>query len=756
MDNKEEEFLKRIKDTFRIEAEEHLRAFFSGLIELEKPHTKERLAEITETLFREIHSLKGAARSVDHRDVESLCQPLESVFSSLKRNEISLSPGLLGLFYKTADWLKKLLSNTVIKQNSSDRKSIKELIDKLKTSASGRVIENVVISAQVLDDQQVEPMDISSEVSAGSSGVGMIPNESVRIRISKLDPLFLQAEELVQTKIAIKQRTLELAEISDLINDWVEESHRRRRYRRGASFELCNELMNDNDIRLNKLENRVALLSSVTKSDLNNLNRLVDSHLDAMKQILILPVSTLVENFPAMVRDISSEQNKEIEFIIRGTELEIDKRILEDLKDPLIHLIRNSIDHGINKPKERILLNKPAHGKIILSFTARENGLVEITLSDDGMGIDVDRLIRTAIKAGILSEEAAGKLEPKEVLNLIYQSGISTSSIITNISGHGLGLSIVREKVIGLNGKISVETEKNKGTTFRILLPMTLATFRGIVVRVKEFMFVVPTMNVERVLNVDKDVIKTVENFETINIDDKITSVADLGEVLGLTEKPASSKMVAGLENSNFIRLIVLNSDEQQIAFKVDEIIDEQQVLVKGLGKLLKRVKNISGATILGSGKVVPVLNINDLIKSSVRVKGKMRGKPTEEISLKKSGKILVTEDSITSRTMLKNILETAGYEVVTAVDGLDGFTKARDGEFDLILSDVDMPKLNGFELTTKVRGDKKISELPIILLTALGSVEDRERGIEVGADAYIVKNSFDQGNLLEIIRKLI
>jgi two-component system chemotaxis sensor kinase CheA len=304
----------------------------------------------------------------------------------------------------------------------------------------------------------------------------------------------------------------------------------------------------------------------------------------------------------------------------------------------------------------------------------------------------------------------------------------------------------VHEKVVKLNGIISVESETNKGTTFRILLPLTLATFRGILVNVKEFMFILPTMNVERVIRVEQEEIKTVENHETIRIDDQIISVVDLVEALGLPEHKHAAPC----------NIVLLVSGEYRIGFKVDDLVDEQQVLVKVLGKLLRRVRNISGATIMGSGKVVPVLNVTDLMKSAVRIKGRKSEASTDGLFVPKTGKILVVEDSITSRTLLKNILETAGYQVTTAVDGTDAFTKARTGDFDIVVSDVDMPKLNGFELTAKIRSDKKLSEIPVVLITALESREDRERGIEVGADAYIIKSSFDQTNLLEIIKKLI
>jgi two-component system chemotaxis sensor kinase CheA len=265
-------------------------------------------------------------------------------------------------------------------------------------------------------------------------------------------------------------------------------------------------------------------------------------------------------------------------------------------------------------------------------------------------------------------------------------------------------------------------------------------------------------MNVERVVKVKREEIKSVENHETVRIENKIISVVDLGKALGLPEHKHAGNVDTerSMQEPGQIRLVVLVSGEYRIAFKVDEVDDEQQVLVKGLGRLLNRVRNISGATILGTGKVVPVLNISDLMRSALMIKGSKDDKTSVKFISAKIRNILVAEDSITSRTLLKNILETAGYKVITAVDGADAFTKARTGDFDMIVSDVDMPKMNGFELTTKIRNDKKLSELPVVLVTALESREDREHGIEVGADAYVIKSSFDQTNLLEIIKKLI
>jgi FOG: CheY-like receiver len=263
---------------------------------------------------------------------------------------------------------------------------------------------------------------------------------------------------------------------------------------------------------------------------------------------------------------------------------------------------------------------------------------------------------------------------------------------------------------------------------------------------------------VQRAIRVSSEKIKTVENHETILHGEEIIRIVKLSEVLGLIDRTKALPLQKGKTPSSphFIQIVVLTQDNYRIGFKVDEIIDEHQILVKRLGRQLKSVRNISGAAVLGSGTVVPVINVSDLMKSALDSISMKRITKNEIQAEVKVYKVLVTDDSITSRTLIKNILETAGYDVITAVDGVDAVTKALVGEFDLIVSDVDMPRMNGFELTAKIRKDKKLSEVPVVLVTALESREDREHGIDVGANAYIVKSSFDQSNLLEVIKKLL
>ena len=392
------------------------------------------------------------------------------------------------------------------------------------------------------------------------------------------------------------------------------------------------------------------------------------------------------------------------------------------MKDPLIHLVRNSIGHGI-----------------------------EILVSDDGAGIDVSKVKEAAVKERILSQMEADNLTEREALYLIFHSGISTSPMITDISGRGLGLAIVQEKVENLGGSISVKTAPYTGTTFRILLPLTVATFRGISVLVSDRVFLIPTTNVEKTIKIKNDEIKTVENRETITVNNRPVSFARLGRILELPYKKKKD------EQTDSTTVLLLSVSGKRIAFGIDKILDEQEILVKNLGRQLARVRNIAGAAIMGTGKPVPILNVPDLIRSAVKAAGApaMPAVAAEKAEAKRKS-VLVVEDSITSRILLKNILESAGYDVKTAVDGIDAITTLKTEHFDLVVSDIEMPRMNGFDLTSKIRSDKKLAELPVVLVTALEAREDRERGIDVGANAYIVKSSFNQSNLLEVVRRLI
>jgi two-component system, chemotaxis family, sensor kinase CheA len=443
-----------------------------------------------------------------------------------------------------------------------------------------------------------------------------------------------------------------------------------------------------------------------------------------------------------------------VELVIQGGEIEIDRRILEAMKDPLIHLLRNSIDHGIEKPAVRESRHKPPRGTITLAISQKDSGNAEVLVADDGAGIDVALVKAAAGRVGSRSVVNGQRAGEQDALALIFASGVSTSPFITDLSGRGLGLAIVREKVDGLGGSIKVESQHEVGTAFRIVLPLMLANFRGVIVRAGGQLFVIPAANVERVMSVACKDVRTVENRETISLGGQAVAMVRLSDVLAL---PRSREVGS---QADAIEAAVLGQGGVRIAFGIEEILGEQEVLVKALGPQLVRVRNVAGASVLGTGQVVPVLNVSDLLKSAAR-HVVLPALPDDQPTPGKLGRadkpsILVVEDSITSRSLLTGILESAGYRVTAAVDGIDGYTTLKTGTFDLVVSDVEMPRMDGFDFTAKVRADKKLAQLPVVLVTALESREHRERGIDAGANAYIVKSSFDQSNLLEVIRRLL
>ena len=514
----------------------------------------------------------------------------------------------------------------------------------------------------------------------------------------------------------------------------------------GAQIAKVSAFLDRNETIMGSVQNELAILAKDFESDRRALDRRVDELVADTKRVSTVPFSALLESFPKLVRDLCRDCGKDADFLITGGEIEADRRILEEMKDPLVHLVRNCVDHGIETPKQRGEKGKRLRATIHLAISPKSADKVEIVVSDDGVGIDVQKVRAVAAKLGLISREDAAKLDEQQAASLIFKSGVSTSPMITEVSGRGLGLAIVREKVEKVGGSVSIESKPGTGTTFRLILPLTLARFRGILVRVGESSFVLPTRYVQRVLRVSRDEIKSAENRETIEINGRAASAVRLNDVLELTQKHADS------DPKRKMPVLVLGWAGEQIGFIVDEILDEQEVLVKSLGKQLRRVRNIAGATVLGSGKVLPVLNVADLMQSAVSMATGAARQETNE----SPKSILVAEDSITARTLLKNILEFAGYRVKTAVDGVEALSVLANGGFDLVVSDVEMPRMSGFDLTAKIRADKRLSELPVVLVTALESREHRERGVDVGANAYIVKSSFDQGNLLEVVRRLI
>ena len=715
---------ERLLATFRVEAEEHLQAITANLVALSKDLPVADVQALIEATFREAHTLKGAARSVSLMEVEALCQGLETLLSRIKRGQVTFTPPVLTRLYEAVDGLARLLTQG----QGVNAKEARELIGRLERVGMEAAEETPEVKA----DPEPPP-------SAGPVPLRFLSADTIRLSTAKVDALLLQAEDLLIPKLAAGERIQEARKLVDVV----------RHCRTTVNGINGRAAIPELDKALRSIEVQVRELLHRLVRDERTIAGTVDGLHEEMRRLRLTPVSAILDLFPAMVRDLAAKQGKDIEWVAQGTDLEVDRRVLEAMKDPLIHLVRNAIDHGIEPLEERAQGGKSTRGRLVVTVASLEGGRIAIRVEDDGAGIDPAQVRAAAVRTRLLTAEEAQTLSEDAARDLIFRSGVSTSPIITDVSGHGLGLAIVKERVERLEGQIRLETRVGVGTTVSMILPATIATFRGLLVRAGGQPFLVPTESVERVIRVNPDAIARLEGHTVIRFKDQLLGIARLSQILGLPE-PDGEPERPGAEPC-----VVVRSGEARAALLVEDILGDREVLVKELRPPLVRVRNVAGAGLLGTGEVVLILRPADLL-GAIREAPRPQAPPAPPEQTDRQKVILVVDDSITTRQMERNILEAAGYQVRVAADGMEAWTALKSGKFDLVVSDVDMPRMDGFELTSRVRADKKLAELPVILVTALEAREDKERGIDVGANAYMIKSSFDQSNLLEIIRRLI
>ena len=639
-------------------------------------------------------------------------------------------------------------------------------------------------------------------------------DETIRVDVRKLDALMSHLSELLVSKIRLEQRRAQVRGFQDLLANWQRDwlpirsayhrlvrqqetgllsMHRPRSVdtfnpgreqadtrplARGLSGKAAEagrlmprlENVNLNEYRelaelgkdssqvlryvasgqerLKDLTLQASELMQQYTSDITHMSLVIDGLEEEIKRLRMLPMTTITAAFGRMVRDLADRAGKEAILTIVGGDTELDKRILEQVKDPLVHLLRNAVDHGIENPETRLAQGKPRFGQVTLSAEQAGKDVV-IRISDDGKGLDLEAIRQALARHGRKDPSA---MTEAELIDSIFALGMTTSRIITDVSGRGVGMDVVRRNVETLHGRIDVENRPGNGVTFVLTLPLALTGSHGLLVRSAGQLFIAPINTIERTIFVDRSEIFSLEGHDTIQFNGHPVTLVSLSDVLGMP----GSRLSEGR-----ITAIILSAAGRRMAFIVDELTGEQEVVIKGLGKQLLRVGGIAGATVMGNGEVVLILNAVDLMKLALR--GQKRSllekmaKEAAPTQARTSKKILIVDDSITTRTLEKNILEAAGYIVQLAIDGQEALSIVRSGARpDLIVTDIVMPRMDGFELTHQIKSDPQTETLPVILVTSLDSAEDKEHGIEVRADAYIVKSSFDQVNLLETIEQLI
>lgn len=803
----EQELLNMLREAFKEEAVERLASLSNSLLQLEQvPQAELAASEALEVAFREAHSLKGAARAVSLLDIETLCQQLESVLAQIKRGELTLQIHHFDVLHECVALMEQFMSDFGSDDDASCSGQVTALVEKLTAIAGAGDAEQVpaaaaeataaqvpTVEAETDSDAEVAPEievetvptmpEEEKETAAKQAPAATVPppataaapeklaeskatpapnqksaDPMLKVASSRLDEVMRKAEGMIALKQAGSQRGLETLRLCDRFPRWKKhwyktEQHLRAQKRRldslsaqecRATMELLFDYLDQAQQQFKTIETDLVDYSGRIAQDSRVVNAMVDELLDDVMAIIMVPFANAAATFPRMVRDIARSQGKKVDLHISGEDVELDKRILEKLASPLTHLLRNAIDHGIEPPEQRERLGKESSARVKMALNRLKSGKVEISIADDGSGIDAQRLREKAVTQGIMTREQAQQLSNDDAVALIFHSGMSTSAILTEISGRGLGMAIVKDEVERLGGHVHVETTLGQGTCFRLHIPVSLSVFHGILIKLSGHNFVLPTTAVERVMKIARDSIKTVKNQAVVVVDGKNLALLELANLLSIPGK--------AIAPGDTLHIVVVRNSRQRIGFIVDNVDGEYELLVKGLGHHLQGLRFFSGASLLADGSIVPIIDPGDLLNAVNS--GTSFALHSTEVESKKT--ILAADDSITSRMLIKNILEASGYNVVSAIDGADAFAKLGAADFDLVVSDVEMPNMDGFELTARIRATDSVSDIPVILVTSLESATDKEKGVVAGANAYIVKRSFDQTNLLETIERLI
>ncbi|MBF0619771.1 MAG: hybrid sensor histidine kinase/response regulator [Candidatus Omnitrophica bacterium] len=761
--SKKDEFIA----LFKAEAEDYVTALNQGLLDLEKAPDN---MEIAKELNRVAHTLKGAARVFKFNDIQDITHHIEDIFERIYHKQMAFSSPLADKVFKALDIVKGILEH--VGKGEPVLVDVTEICHALKEALPADA--NTAPLAQTISEPAAQPSAVKApEVLAAVSKPVAAPeknkpesdqpqadaDEFIRVPLSRVNKLLNLVGEIVINKMKTSAKISQAKKLGALSKDIqlsltvLGEAIKAVAPEDESLVKILGRCHAD----IQKLKEGALLLWDNLSDETFHLDPVIDDLQASMKELRMLPVSTIFESFPRMIRDIAQQKGREIVFEISGEKTELDKKVLEGLKSPLMHILRNSIDHGIEDPAERAAAGKPKAGKIHLS-AFHEAGAVVIRIEDDGQGLDPERIRAAVIKKGLIPEDELAAMSEQEVINCIFMNGFSTSKIITDISGRGIGLDIVRRSIESLKGRIIIESEKGKGTTFTLVLPLTIAIIQVLLIRVQGHLFALPVTAITESLEVDMDDVATMEGRLAVQVRGNTLPLVRLSDVLGLPaihEDEDEDEDGRSGKNKK-LPVVVVSSLEKRIGFIVDRIIGDEEVFVKGLGNHLGKVRNVIGATILWTGDVAVILDVEDLTVNTRLSHPAVQPRKAGSLKRSKDKRVLVCDDAMATRELLKSLIQAVGYTVDTAVDGRDGMEKLSMQQYDLVVSDVEMPRMSGFELCSIIRKTDEYKDIPLILVTALEKEEHKRHGIEVGASAYIVKTSFDQSTLMDTIERLL
>jgi len=741
---------------FQEEAQELLQRLNESVISLEATPDDTALLD---QMLRDAHTLKGSSRMVGLLEISDIAHRLEDIMVKIREKEIAHTPKLSDFFFEALDAIVYLTAAGG--KNANDMLDLVDLQARL-TKVAGDEQEQPKkeasrkrgkkASANSAEDSPEAP---SKEFGASDKREDKLQKKvqnTIRVKTSHIDRLLNLISEIVISQIKEEQRVVELrqgaSELNGLWQSWVKIKSQLTSLEvddemTAALLEECNKM----DSLLAERKRSDAKFLKSFAEDVARASVVVSELQEQGMRVRMLPVSTIFQTFPRAMRDLAKSFKKDVDLIIEGEDTQLDKKVLEEINDPLIHIMRNAVDHGIEPLETRKAAGKPPKGTIRLA-AHQEGDRIVIEIADDGAGVDPEKVKAAAVRKGYISQNEADAMSDREAVYFIFEKGFSTSTIITEISGRGVGMDVVREFIVEkLKGSLDVKSTFGEGCVFRLTIPLTLAIIRALILKVGDQVFALPTTSIEETLRVTPSEIIKVEGREVIRRQRRTIPLVRLGDVLGVPHKGPK-----GLKTP----IATIGFAGHRIGLVVDALVGEQQIVIKPLGSHLRKIDNVAGVTVLGAGDVVPILNVPDLMERARRRSG-TRAVSAKESKSQRPKRVLICEDSFTTRELERSIFEAAGYEVEVALDGAMGFAKLKEGiAVDAVVTDVQMPNMTGFELTRAIKADPALSKIPVIIVTSLERDEEKAEGAEAGADAYITKSVFNQDTLLDTVDRLI
>lgn len=729
---------------FRTEVEQQTVVLTEGLLSLERDPS---LAKYLESLMRAAHSIKGAARLVGIPAIVNVAHLMEDSFVAAQAGKLVFQSGHVDALLKGVDMMSRIavLDESVEGWVSQHQSVYDGLLAALQAVLSGEVMSQEKLAAIPMGNTGATPKNsVTEHDNAPKDRVLRISAEQLNRLMGLAGEAMIESNWLrpyTQSMLRLKRKQVELVELIDKLSDSLElKAHGKEAHASLREIQhkvsSCREFLAERLSEMEAFDNRLSNLSWRLRREV------VTSRMR--------PFGDGVHGFARMVRDVARSLGRDVSLDIRGQEIMVDREILDKMEAPLNHVLRNAVDHGIESPEERVLAGKPEKGTLSLS-AYHQAGMLSIVIEDDGRGVNIEKLRIKVLGRGLVSPEMGMNLTEEELLEFLFLPGFTTRDVVTEISGRGVGLDVVHDTVQQMRGMVRVTSRLGKGTRFKMQLPLTLSVIPALLVDIAGEPYAFPLVRIQRILRLEKSHIESIEGYQYTSID---------GRRVGLVSAAQILDMRGSIESKGDLAVVVIGGQENCYGLVVEKFIGERDLVIHVLPPKLGKVKDISAAALMEDGSPILIIDVDDMLHSIEVIvrEGRLNLIDNDETDTRDTSMkhILVVDDSITVREVMRKTLENNGYKVDVAIDGMDGWNAARSDKYDLVITDIDMPRMDGIELAHMIKKNMKLKDTPIIIVSYKDRAEDRHRGLNAGANYYLTKGSFHDDTLLQAVRDLI